>query len=1077
VISVLISNSLRILLFCALCAGVVRAQTLTMLSGNGQLVATQSRSSNPLVVQAKDPFGHPAPNVAVTWAIPQGAGTIVGASSTTDANGQASAGFLATTLQPDASYLNTTVTASSTYGTVGFAITTVVATALQPSVSIELDSPPLDNPNLTGPSGSTIPAGVVVRVFATAGVFSGTPIPNVGVQLISAGDPSTPPAAFCAGPTGTVLTNNVGTATCDLVVSGPPGTVQLRASVGSVQSTRGFGLTITPGQSCAYSLSALNQSFSANGGAGTVNIITTSGCGWSAISNANFIAITSPATGIGSGSVSYSVAPNNGAGRAATLVVAGQTYTVNQTGVGSGSLTIPAQTLPVGALGTSYHTTLIANGGTPPYTWSPAGPISTSGLALQPTGDIDGAPSAIGTFSFVATVADSAGAGQAQNFSITINVSSPPSSGFAITNTSFPDGAVGQAYPPQSLNAPGGCVTPFSPQPGFTVTSGNLPDGLSIQSNSDGTHSIAGTPYNPGQFSFTLTATDACGKTATDDFSITITGTPLAPQMLVSPVSLAFTVQYGASNAPADQTLTISSNGASLNYAAAVVNPPGGVWLIAKSAANGNTPGAFTVGVSDFSNLVPGDYTGSVTIASSASNSPVAVPVKLTVLPASSLTADPSAFTIDQTVGSSTIARQDIRLASGTTSLPFITVSTTNKGGQWLAVSTNQGNTPTTLTAIINSTGLGVGQYTGTITIIPASGLAQTIAVTLNILSSATLSATPTLLAFNYQVGGNLPPPQTLTVNGSGTLLNVSASTATQNGGPWLSASPSNGVTNLNLSVSASPTGLPPGTYAGTINITASDPSVPTLTIAATLTVTDPGVVIATVTNAASYAQGAVAPGEIVTIFGSGIGPSTLVKMHISDSGTVDTNLGGTQVFFDGYPAPLIYSSATQVSAIIPYEVAGSLTTSMLIQYQGSSSNRLTVPVLGSLPGIFTMGALGSGQGAIVNKDNTINSSQNGADPGSIVSIYATGGGQTNPPNIDGSLPADARPTELPVKVQIAGETADVIYAGAAPGEPAGMLQVNARIPADVARGTSVSLVITVGNTASQSGVTLAIKP
>jgi uncharacterized protein (TIGR03437 family) len=275
----------------------------------------------------------------------------------------------------------------------------------------------------------------------------------------------------------------------------------------------------------------------------------------------------------------------------------------------------------------------------------------------------------------------------------------------------------------------------------------------------------------------------------------------------------------------------------------------------------------------------------------------------------------------------------------------------------------------------------------------------------------------------------------------------------------------------MTLSVSASPTGLSPGTYAGTVNITPSDPSVPPLTIAVTLTVTDPGPVIATVTNAASYAQGAVAPGEIVTIFGSGIGPSTLVNMHITDSGTVDTSLGDTQVFFDGYPAPLIYSSATQVSAIVPYEVAGSFTASILIQYRGLSSNRLTVPVLASLPGIFTLGALGSGQGAILNQDNTLNSSQNGADPGSIVSIFATGGGQTNPPNVDGSLPTDARSTELSVKVQVAGENADVIYAGTAPGEPAGMLQVNARIPADVVRGTSVPVVITVGNTPSQAGV------
>src|SRR6266404_4647866 len=109
--SALIPKSLRIFLLCAFCAGVLRAQTLTMVSGNGQLVATQAVSNNPMVVQAKDAFGRPAPNVAITWAITQGAGTITGASSATDANGQASTNFLSTSLQPGASFLPATVTA------------------------------------------------------------------------------------------------------------------------------------------------------------------------------------------------------------------------------------------------------------------------------------------------------------------------------------------------------------------------------------------------------------------------------------------------------------------------------------------------------------------------------------------------------------------------------------------------------------------------------------------------------------------------------------------------------------------------------------------------------------------------------------------------------------------------------------------------------------------------------------------------------------------------------------------------------------------------------------------------------
>lgn len=456
-ISGFISNSLRILLICAICAGAVSAQTLSMVSGNGQMIATQSLSANPMVVQARDASGRLAPNVAITWSITNGAGTISGASATTDANGQASANFLSTSLQPGASFLPSTVTATSAFGTVNFIITTVVSSALQPIVSIELVAPSLDNPNLTGASGSTIPAGVVVKVIVAGGAYSGTPIPNVGVQIIDATNPSQPAAASCAAPTGAVLTNSAGVATCDLAITGSPDSVELRAYVGGIQYTRPFGLTITPGQNCRFSLSSSSQSFTGSGGVGSVNVSTTSGCGWSAASNANFIAITSATSGLGNGTVSYSVAPNSGAGRAGTLTIAGQTYTVNQTGAGtSGSLTIPAQTLPHGAISTSYHTTLTAAGGTPPYTWSPAGPIGTSGLSLLASGDINGSPNAPGVITFVATVADNAGARQAQSFSITIDGSGGGSSGFTISNTTFPSGTAGQAYPPQVLLAQGG---------------------------------------------------------------------------------------------------------------------------------------------------------------------------------------------------------------------------------------------------------------------------------------------------------------------------------------------------------------------------------------------------------------------------------------------------------------------------------------------------------------------------------------------------------------------------------------------------------------------------------------------
>ena len=313
--------------------------------------------------------------------------------------------------------------------------------------------------------------------------------------------------------------------------------------------------------------------------------------------------------------------------------------------------------------------------------------------------------------------------------------------------------------------------------------------------------------------------------------------------------------------------------------------------------------------------------------------------------------------------------------------MQFTASPTTNGGGTWLVLSPTQGSTPATLTAIINAQGLAVGQYSGTITILPASGVAQTIAVTLNVTAPATLSATNAPLAFNYQQGGGLPGTQSVTLNSSGAPLSVSISATTQDSGAWLMVSPPNGTTPVSLSVSVAPIGLSPGSHSGAITISPSDPTIAALTIPVSLTVISSAPSVAGAANAASYAPGPVAPGEILTIFGTAMGPSTLTTLQVTDSGTVATSLAGTQVFFDGYPAPMVYASATQLSVIVPFEIAGSPTTSMTIEYQGTRSNAMTVPVLDALPGIFTASAQGYGQGAIVNQDGSINSSQNGAAP------------------------------------------------------------------------------------------------
>ena len=156
--------------------------------------------------------------------------------------------------------------------------------------------------------------------------------------------------------------------------------------------------------------------------------------------------------------------------------------------------------------------------------------------------------------------------------------------------------------------------------------------------------------------------------------------------------------------------------------------------------------------------------------------------------------------------------------------------------------------------------------------------------------------------------------------------------------------------------------------------------------------------------NAASYAGGGVAPGEIVSIFGRAIGPAELTPLQLAADGRLATTLAGTRILFNGTAAPLLYVSATQSSAIVPYGVADKPAVVVETEYQGVRSDPLTLPVASARPGIFAQNGSGSGQGAILNEDGTFNSPDNPAARGSIVVLYVTGEGLTDPAGVDGAI-------------------------------------------------------------------------
>ncbi len=233
------------------------------------------------------------------------------------------------------------------------------------------------------------------------------------------------------------------------------------------------------------------------------------------------------------------------------------------------------------------------------------------------------------------------------------------------------------------------------------------------------------------------------------------------------------------------------------------------------------------------------------------------------------------------------------------------------------------------------------------------------------------------------------------------------------------------------------------------------------------------------VVNAASFSGTSVSPGMIATIFGSGLGPAQLAPLELTPEGSaITTSLAGTRVLFDGVPAPLLYTSAGQVSAVVPYAVRGKLSTRLAVEYLGILSNEVLLPVSASSPAIFTVEQSGTGQGAVLNQDGSVNSGANRARRGEVVMIFATGGGETDPAGQDGLLvPAEPlRRLQLPVSVAIGGQPAQVLFAGSAPGLVSGLVQINARVAANAQVGEAAPLVVTIGGVPSQAGVTIAVR-
>lgn len=245
--------------------------------------------------------------------------------------------------------------------------------------------------------------------------------------------------------------------------------------------------------------------------------------------------------------------------------------------------------------------------------------------------------------------------------------------------------------------------------------------------------------------------------------------------------------------------------------------------------------------------------------------------------------------------------------------------------------------------------------------------------------------------------------------------------------------------------------------------------------VAFSLQAAGPPPVLSSVTNGASSLAGPIAAGEVVVLYGSGMGPAQLTQFRLNEAGSVGAQLADTQVLFNGIPAPILYTWTTQIGAIVPYSVPGT-SAQVVVSYQGRSSVPVTVPIAASASGLFTIDATGNGQAAATNQDGSRNSAANPARLGSVLSLYATGEGQTFPAGIDGKPASQPFPQPLlPVTVAIGGQAGAVLYAGGALGLLPGVMQINVRIPNGIQPGNTVPVVLQVGSVSGEAGVTIAV--
>lgn len=597
-----------------------------------------------------------------------------------------------------------------------------------------------------------------------------------------------------------------------------------------------------------------------------------------------------------------------------------------------------------------------------------------------------------------------------------------------------------------------------------TPTTGTTPSTIAASVNT------AGLTNGTCTANIVITPAGSTSAALTIPVTLNISATAL---LNVTPPALTFNTTFGGAGT-ANGTLVITSTDplSQLQFTATAATSTGGGWLAVGPA--GSTPQNLSVLV-NAGGLPAQSYQGSIQIQSSGLPSPLTVPVTLNVQPNVTASVSPTSLNFGQPLNGPAPPAQTLSITSSSGTLTYSAAATTQVGN-WLKLSAPGGTTPGQLSASVDGSGLSQGTYVGTIVIkMPgASNTPLSINVTLVVGPAQSISADQTSLTFSYQQGTTAPAAQTINITSTGGSAPITVTVPST--AAWLSVTPTSGNTPVKLTASVTPGTLAAGSYNTNITVSSTAAATP-ITIPVTFTITaTPLPLPTTVTNAASGQAGPISPGELITIKGSLLGPASPAVFKLNSSGGVDPLLSGTRVLFNGTPGTILYTSATQINAIVPYEVASLSTLNMVVEFQGQQSAPIGLRVADTAPGIFTVMATGSGQGSILNQNSTLNGTGNPAAKGSVIAIYATGEGVTNPPSTTGSVTGTVLKYPIQtVSVNIGGVDIKPDFAGSAPGIVSGVIQVNVRLPDAVPSGNQI-VKLTIGANTSPATVTMVIQ-